>query len=98
MSNQHLTPADKLDRAARAAAIGLWLALAAVVVAKNLHDPENHSTFPIFRGAALAWWNGENVYDSLYFGSDYRYGPAFALAICPLAWLPCRAAPRCGAF
>ena len=91
MSIQQPTPADKLDRAARAAAVGLWLALAAVVVAKNLHDPENHSTFPIFRGAALAWFSGENVYDSLYFGSDYRYGPAFAMAICPLAWLPYRA-------
>ncbi len=91
MSNQQSTPADNIDRAAAALAVGLWLALAAVVAIKNLHDPENHSTFPIFRGAALAWWNGENVYDSLYFGSDYRYGPAFAMAILPLALMPFRA-------
>jgi hypothetical protein len=91
MSNQQPTPADNFDRAALTAAVGLWLALAAVVAVKNLDNPENHSTFPIFRGAALAWWNGENLYESLYFGSDYRYGPAFAMAILPLAWMPIRA-------
>ncbi len=90
MSSQPPTPADKRDRAVRAAAIALWLALAAIVAVKSLLDPENHSTFPIFRGAALAWWNGENVYDRLYFGSDYRYGPTFAMAILPLARMPYR--------
>ena len=29
-------------------AIGLWIALAAIVAVKTLQNPENHSTYPIF--------------------------------------------------
>src|SRR5271165_2353731 len=91
MSHRQPTPADNFDRVVRAVAIGLWLSLAAVAAAKSAHNPENHNTFPIFRGAARAWWNGENVYGSLFFGSDYRYGPTFAMTLGPLAWMPYRA-------
>jgi hypothetical protein len=91
MTNQRPTPADKMNRAVHGAAIGLWLALAAIIAAKTLQNPQNHSTYPIFRDAARAWWQGINVYDFSVFGSDYRYGPSFALAMCSLAWLPYRA-------
>ena len=71
-------------------AFGLWLALAIVVAVKAVQRPGNHSTFPIFRHASLAWWDGVNVYDSDVFADDYRYGPAFAMVMGPIAWLPLR--------
>ena len=87
MNRQALHP-DRLDQLARGLAIGLWIALAVIITVKTVQNPDNHNTYPIYRDAARAWWNGENVYDSFYFGSDYRYGPSFAMAILPLAWLP----------
>lgn len=81
---------DNLDRVMRWLAIGLWLALAVIITVKTLQNPERHSTYPVFREAAQAWWNGVNVYDFDVFGSDYRYGPSFALVMCLLAWLPFR--------
>jgi hypothetical protein len=91
MTDQQSTPDNNINRAVHGLAIGLWLALAAIIAVKTLHKPENHSTYPIFRDAARAWWQGVNVYDFNVFSADYRYGPSFALAMCPLAWLPYRA-------
>ncbi len=88
MMNRKASHPDSLDRLARGLAIGLWIALAVIITAKTIQNPDNHNTYPIYRDAARAWWNGENVYDSFFFGSDYRYGPSFAMAILPLAWLP----------
>ena len=79
-----------MNRAARGVAIGLWLALAVVIVVKTTQNPGNHSTYPLFRVASLAWWDGVNVYDREVFGGEYRYGPSCAMALGPIAWLPCR--------
>ncbi len=89
---QRQTPPESLNRVVRGLAIGLWMALAAIIAAKTLQNPENHSTYPIFRDAARAWWQGLNVYNFDVFHGEYRYGPSFALVMCPLAWLPYRAA------
>jgi hypothetical protein len=77
-------------QAARGLAIGLWLALAVLIAGKTIQNPENHSTYPLFHDAALAWWDGVNVYDRDIFAGDYRYGPSFAMALGPVAWLPYR--------
>ncbi len=55
--------------------------MAVVIAGKTLQNPENHSTYPLFRNAALAWWDGVNVYDRNVFGGDYRYGPSFAMVL-----------------
>ena len=88
MMNRQASHPDRLDQLARGLAIGLWIALAVIIAVKTIQNPDNHNTYPIYRDAARAWWHGENVYDAVYFGSDYRYGPSFAMAILPLAWLP----------
>jgi hypothetical protein len=88
MMNRQAPHPDRVDQLARGLAIGLWIALAVIITVKTIQNPDNHNTYPIYRDAARAWWNGKNVYDSFFFGSDYRYGPSFALAILPLAWLP----------
>jgi hypothetical protein len=88
-----MNPDQKIERISRAVgglAVGLWLALAGVIVVKTVQNPENHSTYPLFHDAALAWWQGVNVYDRNVFGGDYRYGPSFAMALLPIAWLPYR--------
>ena len=79
---------ERLNRVANGVAIGLWLVLAVVIVVKTVQNPENHSTYPIFRNASLGWWNGVDVYDSNVFAGDYRYGPSFAVVMGPIAWLP----------
>ena len=76
------------NRLVRGLAIGLWLVLAVVIAGKTLQNPENHSTYPLFRDASLAWWNGVSVYDRDVFGGDYRYGPSFAMVLWPIARLP----------
>jgi hypothetical protein len=79
---------QRLNRAARGLAIGLWLALAVVIGGKTVQNPENHSTYPLFHQAAVAWWDGVNVYDRNVFAGDYRYGPSFAMVLGPIARLP----------
>ena len=59
-----------------------------VIAVKTVQNPENHSTYPLFHDASLAWWNGVSVYDRNVFGGDYRYGPSFAMVLGPIAWLP----------
>ena len=82
---------ERMTKAAGRLAIGLWVALSVVIVFKTLQHPENHSTYPLFHDAAVAWWNGVDVYDRDVFGGDYRYGPSFAMVLGPIAWLPYRA-------
>ncbi|MGA2035140.1 MAG: glycosyltransferase family 87 protein [Thermoguttaceae bacterium] len=64
----------------------LWMALAIVVSAKTLIDPALHSTYPCFESGARYWWAGRDVYRDC--PHDFRYGPAFAVALGPLALLP----------
>ncbi len=84
-------PTQLTHRIVSGLAIGLWVALAVVVVIKTAQNPKNHSTYPLFRDASLKWWQGVNVYDRGIFADDYRYGPSFAMVMGPLAWLPCQA-------
>ena len=79
---------ERMNRAARGLAIGLWMLLAVVITGKTLSNPENHSTYPLFHDASLAWWNCVNVYDRDVFAGDYRYGPSFAMLLRPIAGLP----------
>jgi hypothetical protein len=79
-----------MNQAAAGLAIGLWLTLAIVISVKTVQNPENHSTYPIFRKASVEFWNGNEVYNSDVFAGDYRYGPSFAIALGPIAWLPYR--------
>jgi hypothetical protein len=88
MTNSQALQPERIDRLARGLAIGLWIALTVIIAVKTAQNPDNHNTYPIYRDAARAWWDGVNVYDTFFFGSDYRYGPTFAMAILPLAWLP----------
>ena len=78
---------ERLNRHVHGLAIGLWLVLAVVIAGKTLQNPENHSTYPLFHDASLAWWHGVDVYDRDIFGGDYRYGPSFAMLMGPIAWL-----------
>jgi hypothetical protein len=89
--NQQPPQSESFDQFLRGLAIGLWLALAVVIAVKTVQNPENHSTYPIYRVAARAWWDGVNVYSFSDFNYDYRYGPSFALVFYPLAWMPARA-------
>ena len=43
---------ERMNRAARGLAIGLWLVLAVVIAVKTVQNPENHSTYPLFHDAA----------------------------------------------
>lgn len=79
---------QRMNRFARGLAIGLWLVLAVVIAGKTVQNPKNHSTYPLFHDASLAWWNGVCVYDRDSFGGQYRYGPSFAMVLGPIAWLP----------
>ena len=81
-------PIERTNRLVRGLAIGLWVALAVVIAAKTLQNPANHSTYPLFRDASLAWWNSVDVYDHDAFGGQYRYGPSFAMVLGPIASLP----------
>ena len=81
---------ERITRTAGVLAIGLWLALSVVIVFKTVQHPENHSTYPLFQDAAVAWWAGVDVYDRNVFGGDYRYGPSFAMVLGTIAWLPDR--------
>jgi len=88
MASPDEQPIQRMNRLARGLAIGFWLVLAVVIAGKTLQNPQNHSTYPLFHDASLAWWNGVNVYDRDVFEGDYRYGPSFAMVLGPIAWLP----------
>ena len=81
---------ERMNRLVRGLALGLWLVLTVVIAGKTLENPKNHSTYPLFHDASRAWWNGIDVYDRNVFEGDYRYGPSFAMALGPIAWLPYR--------
>src|SRR5271167_4939410 len=69
----------------------LWtiLAILAVSRAALYYLPKHQGCYPIFAGAACHWLAGEDLYDSTNTNSltVYRYCPAVALLLAPLAWL-----------
>ena len=70
------------------ASLILWIALFVAVGIKNLVYPDIHNVYPCYEGAARTWLAGNDVYDLDTTGFIYRYGPAFAFSMTPLAMLP----------
>ncbi len=66
----------------------VWCLLALAVGAKALASPERHSVWPLIAAASGHWWADESLYQR-YPGIDmFRYSPAFAVAMTPLAAMP----------
>ncbi|MGA2253845.1 MAG: glycosyltransferase family 87 protein [Thermoguttaceae bacterium] len=70
------------------ASLTLWIALFVVVGIKNLVYPDIHNVYPCYEEAARLWLTGRDLYDPQIMASGYRYGPAFAFSIIPLAVMP----------
>jgi hypothetical protein len=74
-------------------AIQLWIVLLIALTIKDIGWPLEHSNYPVYECGARRWWSEKNMYVS---GGeqisgvpvDYRYGPTFAIALAPLAFLP----------
>ena len=65
-----------------------WLALLLAVSIKSVVEPVEHSAYPCFEAGSRCWCEGKNLYEMAVCGHEYRYGPAFAVAMAPLAQLP----------
>src|SRR5262245_4697329 len=72
-------------------ALGLWLVVALAVTGRTLLRPDRHTVYPIFAAAAQRWWADAPLYDKPDDLDHYRYPPAFAVALTPLAGLGPRA-------
>lgn len=68
----------------------LCLALALAAVAKCLIAPEKHTVYPRFVAGALDWWAGWPLFAPDAERGMFRYSPAFAVAMTPLALLDLR--------
>jgi alpha-1,2-mannosyltransferase len=66
----------------------LWIALTLAVSVKALLDPVEHTAYPCFEAGTRCWWADKNLYSMAECGHEYRYGPAFAVLMTPLALLP----------
>ncbi len=77
-----------LDRWLNWAAVGVWLVFLAVLGWKAAAQPADRSTFPAFVGGAEAWLARDNLYQPKHRVTGFRYGPAFAVSMIPLAVLP----------
>ena len=72
-------------------AVQLWIAMAVAVSVKCVVSPRMHTNYPHFEYGAKQWLAEEDMYavqevDGVRL--DYRYSPAFAVAMVPLAALP----------
>jgi len=70
------------------AACCAWLALLLAVSIKCVLEPVEHSAYPCFEAGTRCWWEDKNLYEMAVCHHEYRYGPAFAVAMTPLALLP----------
>jgi hypothetical protein len=69
----------------------LWLALGTALSLRTLYRPDSHTVFPVLAGSADHWWADQPLYAD-YEPLDYfRYPPAFAVFVTPLAALGHRA-------
>jgi hypothetical protein len=64
-----------------------WIALLIAVSVKALVQPVQHSVYPCFEAGGQAWWAGQDLYPRTC-EHEFRYGPACAMALAPLALLP----------
>jgi hypothetical protein len=69
-------------------AAAIWTVFLVALTVKTIVDPVKHSTYPDFQRGSRCWWAGEDVYDPVTGAAGFRYGPAFAVALGPLAMLP----------
>ena len=60
-----------------------WIALAVAVTVKAFLEPQAHTVYTCFAAGSRDWWSDQTLYDGGFF-----YGPAFAVAMTPLAVLP----------
>jgi alpha-1,2-mannosyltransferase len=70
------------------AACCLWLVLAVAAGVKAYVEPLEHTAYPCFEAGTRCWWQGEDLYEMAVCGHEYRYAPAIAVAMTPLAVLP----------
>jgi alpha-1,2-mannosyltransferase len=70
------------------AACCLWLALAVAAGIKAYVEPLEHTAYPCFEAGTRCWWQGADLYEATVCGHEYRYAPAIAVAMTPLAVLP----------
>ena len=87
------TPAESPDEIARRrfylrVAWLAWIVLACALSVKAVGWPDDHSVYPCFETGARLWWTGQDVYDPKVCTCDFRYGPACAVALLPMALLP----------
>jgi hypothetical protein len=71
--------------------LGLWVAVAVAVGVRTCLRPDSHTVFPIFAAGARHWWADQPLYERDAVLDDFRYPPAFAVAVSPLAVLGPRA-------
>jgi hypothetical protein len=67
-------------------AIIVWIALAVALAIKGLASPVKHNSYYAFQAGVKLWWADLNMYRGTY--SEFRYGPAFAVAFTPLTNFP----------
>jgi len=73
------------------AAIALWTIALLVISIRVLAAPRARTVYPIFVESARQWWSGGPMYAPdrpLELQGGYRYSPAFAILMTPLAPLP----------
>ena len=70
------------------ASLILWIALFVAVGIKNLVYPDIHNVYPCYEARRGPGWPEMMLYDLDTTGFIYRYGPAFAFSMTPLAMLP----------
>jgi hypothetical protein len=69
-------------------AFHLWIWFAIALGIKALVEPIHHSTYPCFEAGTRCWCAGQDLYNPAVCPHDYRYAPACAVAMTPLALLP----------
>lgn len=76
------------DRLVGWAAIAVWSVFFGVLGWKAATQPNERSTYPAFVGGAEAWLARDNLYQPKHRVTGFRYGPAFAVSMIPLAVIP----------
>jgi len=76
------------DRLVGWAAIAVWIVFLGVLGWKAATQPNERSTYPAFVGGAEAWLANDNIYQPKHRVTGFRYGPAFAVSMIPLAVIP----------
>jgi hypothetical protein len=68
------------------AALFIWILAIVGVAIHAFLNPQKHTVFPIYAAAARDWWARRPLYFQPH-PDEFMYGPLFAIAISPLAFL-----------